>query len=179
MSTTEEPRVHYRTTSTGPTVPDYRPLVEVGPGRMITPAACTVHVEVTGEPGLAHVTMNLELIERRYRITRMEATPPAGAGLDVEAIRRLTLPKFARHGIQHLIVFESTDGERYTAERPMENPDPLWRVALAYSTAYAFGEDPTAAVATDEQISHAAAAQRVKRAREAGYLPPTERGKAS
>ena len=89
------------------------------------------------------------------------------------------MPRFIRHGVAHLVILESIEGERYTAQRPMENPDPLWRVATTYSVAYALGEPPTEAVAERLRISHGAAAQRVKRARDAGYLPPTTKGRAS
>ena len=61
----------------------------------------------------------------------------------------------------------------------MENPDPLVPVALTYSVAHAVGQAPTKAVQTFKGVSHAAAAQWVKRARDAGYLPETSRGKAS
>ena len=175
----EHSGAHYRTTATTPTIPDYRPLVDMKKGRLLMPARCTVVVEVTGLDGLAHVELGLELIGRRYQVTRLEASPPAGSGLDLELVRKLDVPLYARYGVAHLVIMESPEGEQYTASSPLENPDPLWPVATTYSVAYALGEPPTAAVATDLGISHAAAAQRVKRARDAGYLPPTEKGRAS
>ncbi len=84
-----------------------------------------------------------------------------------------------RQAISHRVVLESVDGDSYSAQSPMESPDPLWAVALVYWIAYAVGENPTAAVAEDLGVSRGAAAQRVKRARDAGYLPPTTSGRAS
>ena len=67
-------------------------------------------------------------------------------------MRRVDVSSFIRHGVAHLVVLESTDGERYSAEHPIDNPDPLWPVALTYSVAHALGEPPTTAVA--EQLRH-------------------------
>lgn len=171
--------MRYRPIGTAPMVPDYRPLVEVDAGRLVMPRVCTVTVHVTGEPGLMRATFDLELIGRRYETVRLEAVPPDGGGLDFEAVRRLKASSFIRHGVASLVVLESNDGDRYTSEHPIDNPDPLWPVALTYSVAHALGEPPTKAVAEQLNISRDAAAQRVKRAREAGYLPATEKGRAS
>lgn len=147
------------------------------------PASLTVQVEWENRPDLARLVLALELgpDERRYRITRLEATPPPGGGIDRDRLRLLDLPGIIRAGVAHLVVLKSKDGETFTAERPLEGEqrDPLLYVALVYSVAYAIGENPTAAVADALNISRDAAAQRVKRARDAQYLPPTSRGRAS
>jgi hypothetical protein len=179
METPEQSRVLHRITSTTPTVPDYRPLIEVETGQLAMPAKCTVNVEVVGEPGLAHVELIVELIERRYCVTRLTASPQPGHTLDMEQVRGLDVAYFVRHGVAHKVLFQGTDGKNYSSSYPMQDPDPLWEVALTYSVAFAIGESPTAAVARDLRISHAAAAQRVKRAREKGLLPPTRKGSAS
>lgn len=51
-------------------------------------------------------------------------------------------------------------------------------VATIYRAAMANGEPPTRAVARQLDLSHMAAAKRVQRAREAGLLPSTARGRA-
>jgi hypothetical protein len=179
MSKEEQPRVHYRPKGSLPKAPEYRPLVEIEAGRLMAPVSAAVDVNVSNEPGLAHFRLDVELIDRRYQTVRLEATPPPGAGLDFEAVRRVRVPEMMRDGLASLIVYESVDGESYTAERPLDNPDPLWPVALTYSVAHALGQPPTLAVAERLRISAGAAAQRVKRARDAGYLPATTKGRAS
>ncbi len=179
MNNTEQSRVSYRFSANAPLGTSYRPLIDVERGRMLMPAEVTATVDVTGEPGLAHVDIDLELIDRRYRITRLEATPPGGAGLDIEALRRVDITDAVAAGVAHKVVLESADGERYSSESPIDNPDPLWSVALTYSVAHAVGAPPTKAVAERLRISRDAAAQRVKRARDTGYLPLTEKGRAS
>ena len=52
-------------------------------------------------------------------------------------------------------------------------------VAKVYDEAWQEGRSPTKAVADLLGISQAAAAKRVARARDKGYLPPTGRGRAS
>jgi hypothetical protein len=171
--------VHHVIKADTPTVPEYRALVETPYGRMLMPTKCFVHVLVTGDPGLAEVFLDVELIDRRYVITRLLATPPPGGGLDIETVRALDTASYIRRGVANRIIMESSDGQTYTAEQPMESPNPLWPVATAYAVAHALGEPPTMAVARDLRISQAAAAQRVKRAREAGFLPATRRGARS
>lgn len=179
MSTHVDTTVSYRTSAHTPTVPDYRTLVEMPAGRLLMPATATVHVDIDGDPTLSRVILDVELLDRRYQVTRMELVTPPGAGLDVQAVTKLDLPSFIRAGVAHLIRMESTDGDVFTHTAPMTDPDPLWPVALTYSVAHVLGESPTAAVASHLRISKGAAAQRVSRARAAGYLPPTMRGKAS
>jgi hypothetical protein len=61
---------------------------------------------------------------------------------------------------------------------PDVTPDEYQMVAEIYQRAYAAGENPREAVAEHYSISPDAAAKRVQRARERGWLPPTERGRA-
>ncbi|CAN5388826.1 hypothetical protein BH10ACT8_BH10ACT8_11320 [soil metagenome] len=51
-------------------------------------------------------------------------------------------------------------------------------VAEVYVAAWTAGDSPTRAVAEHFTISHSAAAKRVSRAREAGFLPQTKQGRA-
>jgi hypothetical protein len=54
----------------------------------------------------------------------------------------------------------------------------LAEVAAVYRQAWKRGRPPTEAVADHFTISQSAAAKRVSRARQAGYLPPTTRGRS-
>jgi hypothetical protein len=70
------------------------------------------------------------------------------------------------------------DGEVYTSDHPLPDAHPLWVVATIYATALALGHPPVIAVAEHFEISREAAATRVQRARERGFLRPTEKGRA-
>jgi hypothetical protein len=61
--------------------------------------------------------------------------------------------------------------------QPRDSLDVLAEVARVYDEAWASGARPTKAVAEHFTISHSAAAKRVSRARTAGLLPKTTRGK--
>jgi len=63
--------------------------------------------------------------------------------------------------------------------RPPEySEDHFKQVADAYTRAWKIGGHPTESVATQWHVSPSAAAKWVARAREMGFLPPTERGRA-
>src|SRR5207245_2076856 len=63
--------------------------------------------------------------------------------------------------------------------RPRQYPDDhLVRVASIYRQAWEAHRPPTKAVAENLHLSHSAAAKWVAKAREAGLLAPTERGRA-
>lgn len=179
MSNDVDHEVTMRVTSKVPTVADYRTLVELPAAVLKAPARCEVRVDVTGLPGLAHAVFDVGLIGRRFRVLRLEAEPNAGYGLDIPAVQRLPMGTILRGGLAHLIRLETVDGESFSADRPIVPDDPHVVVALAYSVAHALGGHPVLAVAEDMNISPAAAAQRVRRARARGYLPPTTPGKAS
>ena len=57
-------------------------------------ASATVVVTVTGRPGLRTVTMRWQLVGRRYRLTHVEAIPPRGKALDLDALARLRFALF-------------------------------------------------------------------------------------
>jgi hypothetical protein len=180
MSNTEQTGGRDRVVATVPNITDYRPLVVAPDGRFLMPGRCNVVVDVVGEQRLARVEIDAELIDRRYRIIRLEAFPPPGEGLDLELIRALDVTNYLQAGVAHLVKYERQDGNTYTAEHPIDSPDPLIEVAMIYSVAHAVGLHPTRQVQTSKGLpSHNAAAQWVKRARDAGYLPPTTRGAAS
>ncbi|HEX7161899.1 MAG TPA: hypothetical protein VF223_11770 [Trebonia sp.] len=84
----------------------------------------------------------------------MAAQPEYQSGADQASLRRL----------------RSRGSGRQTAEA-------LAEVAQVYRHAWETGQHPTRAVAGHFTISQSAAAKRVSRARQAGYLPHTTRGK--
>jgi hypothetical protein len=132
-----------------------------------------------GEPRLGRATMTVELIDGVYRVTALIAEGPEDSWLDLEAVRAMRFSELVVQGLVKAVRYHHDDGKTYTAEKPLPEQDPLRFVALTYAMARAAGQHPTARVAEDLGISREAAAQRVKRARDAGYLPPTEPGKVS
>lgn len=75
---------------------------------------------------------------------------------------------------------EEWSAERQAWQAPGRDTDARYReVARVYSAAFAAGKAPTQAVARRFQLSPAAAANLVKRARQRGFLPPTKPGRAS
>jgi hypothetical protein len=179
MSNDGAAEVQMRVSSKVPAFADYRPLVDLPAAKLVAPARCEVRVDVTGSPGLASAVFDVGLIERRFRILRLVAEPADGYGLDPYEVQRLDMGLILRGGIEHLIRWEGADGTSFSADRPMDPDDPHVGIAVAYSVAHALGGHPVVAVAHDLGISAGAAAQRVRRARAAGYLPPTTPGKAS
>ena len=179
MSNSENQGAHLRVTSKVPVVPDYRTLVELPNARLLAPSRCSVRVDIDGAAGLAFAEFDVGLIDRRFRLLRLTAEPNDGEFLDLVALQRLDMGLILRAGLAHLIQLETKTGETFTAERPLDSADPHANIALAYSVAHAFGVHPVMAVAHDLGISQGAAAQRVRRARAAGYIPPTTPGKAS
>jgi hypothetical protein len=179
MSNKESQGAHLRVTSEVAVIPDYRTLVDLPNARLLAPSRCSVRVDVEGEAGLAFAKFDVGLIDRRFRVLRLTAEPNEGDGLNLYEVQRLDMGYILRAGLAHLIQLRTQDGEVFTAEHPVESPDPHVNIALAYSVAHALGDHPVAFVARDLGISAGAAAQRVRRARAAGYLPPTTPGKAS
>ncbi|CAN5658638.1 hypothetical protein BH24ACT5_BH24ACT5_13150 [soil metagenome] len=176
--------VEYRVTAPPQPVPDYSPLIEATAGRLLAPTTANIVIDVSGEPHLGQVVAELALVDRRYRIVKLEATPPDDSWLDIEALRRVDVGGCARGAIEHLVRFEQmlVEGEasiRWAMSRRIADVDNLAAVATVYAVAYAFGERPTKAVVEAFGLSQAAAAHRVMRARAAGYLLPTTQGRAS
>jgi hypothetical protein len=172
MGKPEAPSVNYRVRSHSQPAADYRPLVDLGArGRLEAPAWFTA----TLNPGPIEVT--LTLVERTYRITGLRSD----AGLDLRALAGATgLMGALAETVANQMILTTTTGDVYSVDHPLEPPvDPLWLVAITYSAAHAVGQPPSKAVAERLGITAGAAAQRVRRARGAGYLPPTSAGKAS
>ena len=180
MRTTDRDRGSPRVQAYYREVPDYRTLVEVPVGRMVIPHSIFVVAEWDDQPRLGKVELTVTLIDRKLEISNMQAYAEVDHGLDIEDLRRLDTSALLRQAISSAVRTETraADGS-FITESPIENPDPLARVALTYSLAYALGERPGAAVARDLGITPGAAAQRIRRARALGYLPPTTPGKAS
>lgn len=183
MSNTEELGATITPIAKVPPGVGYRTLAETPLGRMIAPERATVTFEIANHPTLSAVRMDVELVDRRYEIMRLEALGADGRGLTLQAIADLmsSLSMALRFAIEHRVKFEAPDGAVYSADRPVPDAGAgsLWAVALTYSVALAVGANPTAAVADELELSPGAAAQRVKRARDRGFLPATTPGKAS
>jgi hypothetical protein len=162
------------------------PLGPSGPrGALEAPDRLDIEVKVTGygnrrgRAGLAAMRLHVELQAGMYRVTRLTADGPARGYLDIERVREFTYGPALRQALSGAVRLVEGD-DVHTAANPVAEADrPLWRVALTYSLARATGANPTTAVAEDLGVNQAAAAQRVKRARQRGFLPPTTPGRTS
>jgi hypothetical protein len=164
----------------------YRPLADSGPGGTLEAPAEFI-AEITaehpankrGKPRLANATLKLELLDGIYRLTELNAVGADDAWLDIEEVRSLRYSDAIQAAVAGAVRLITKEGDTFTSERPIDNPDPHWAIALEYASARAVGRPPLAAIEEHFGITRAAAAQRVKRAREKGFLPKTERGKVS
>lgn len=178
-STSDHQNQMWRVTSTLPTVARYAAIQNSEAGTLEGPVHCSVVVNVENVPGVKRMTLEVELVERRYNITNISVDAPPGESIDLALFKTMNFGAYLRAGIAHLIRFEDADGNVFSADQPMESPDKLMPVALEYSVAYALRQPPTKAVADKFGLSATAAAGRVKRARAKGLLPETTVGKAS
>jgi hypothetical protein len=166
-----------------PDVTDYRPLFEVPAGRLLVPGRCEVSYrsvdlddeDATTTTGTADI--EVELVDRRYRVQRLSVESLDRLGVSASLMDRAMNLSGSLSEIGHLVRFERQDGNDVTVESTRS--DPLLHVAAVYSVAFAMGSNPTSAVAAAKGVKVNAAAQWVRRAREAGYLPPTTKGRAS
>jgi hypothetical protein len=180
MDTAEAAWVNYRVGARRRKPLEYRPLVETDGWRFLVPVAATIDVEVTGHRCLSRVVVDVELIDRGYRETRIELTArPDGQTLDFYDLRAPLRCSWEQAGIAHLARLVSPTGQTFDVDRPVPDADPMMNVALTYATAASVNAPPVQFVAERFGISPGAAAQRVKRARDAGYLPPTTPGTVS
>jgi hypothetical protein len=143
--------------------------------------------EEATKTGMAELELWLALVDGRYVIHSVQATGPEGQGLDIEALRRVNFSKAVRRltrqvlGFHHFPHGEDLDdiysqqgwlrARAKKAGQPTE-PTMAEQVAYFYTVARLLGDHPTKAVAEGLGISADAAAQRVRRARQAGLIQP-------
>src|SRR4051812_12018523 len=108
MEHTEQRGVNYSISTRDPTVPDYRPVIETAAGRLLIPARTTIIVTITGDPRVGRIELDIQLFARRYAIMRLEALPPIGGELDLQALGGMRLSNFLRAGLAHRVILEST-----------------------------------------------------------------------
>ena len=104
-------------------------------------------------PRLGKVKVELVLLDGRYEIQRIEATPPARDALDPEELRLVPFGQLLGFALAGRVKFQDADGRTYSATRPMTDPDPLHGIALTYSMARALRLNPTTEVATRYGLS--------------------------
>lgn len=181
----------------------YRPLGETGPAATVEApeeGLVVVNGPFLKDKGPATLELHMTLEEGRYVIAEMHmwagrlAGPvrdrpwsapdvddlmgtPSPGGIDLEAVRRFNYRPALRQALAGVVRPITGEGELLSTQRKPSGTDPNWDVALGYVIARAVGDNPTAAVAEDFGISRSAAAQRVRRARQLGYLPKTTRGR--
>src|SRR5690349_14757439 len=78
MSTPESSEVNCHVRIRRKSFAAYRPLVELPSGRLMTPWRFNFEIDVDGEPGLASVDLDIQLVGRRYVVTRLAASPRPG-----------------------------------------------------------------------------------------------------
>lgn len=180
MSKPEKEPVHHDVRGKAKRGTEYCPLVESAWGRFLMPVDATITVTTTGPTWQAKVVMDLVLDGRFYRnhCLYVQAQPGHSVRL-VDFITSTQLAQWAQWGIASVTRLEAADGTTYSRNHRIPNPDPLMVTALEYASAAAVGAWPSKAVAEHFGISDDAAAQRVKRARDKGYLPATTQGKVS
>jgi hypothetical protein len=126
---------------------------------------------------LASLTLDLRLSLRGYVIERVEARGPADAPLDLEALRRFGFKEALRQSLFDLLGQLPETAKAFLKVFSERDTESLEQVALVYGLAQLLGDAPTSAVAGVFHITPAAAAQRVRRARAAGLLPPVKTSK--
>lgn len=96
-------------------------------------------------------------------------------------VGRLTGEEYAAALDEQHKAFVTPQGRRLLGEdgQPLPTADALAEVARIYRDAWAKRRNPTKAVAEALSLSRSAAAKRVRRARDAGLLPETSRGRAT
>jgi hypothetical protein len=170
----EQARTPKRWTTRIPEGVEYRPIA----GRFEGPERFGVTYEFDDPPGaagLSELSLAMELAGDHYVITRVEAVAPAGGRVDIEALRRFNYSTALRHTVRHVVKVPMSTGDQIAFQLGQEKTGPLHRAAYVYTLARLVGEHPTKAVADAMGITTAAAAQRVRRARQKGYLPPASR----
>jgi hypothetical protein len=122
---------------------------------------------------IGELSIDFALRDGRYVMTRIEATEPEGRGLNIEDVRSFRYSEVLPAAID--AVLKKSRGPVSTLLAAQHKSEGLEQIAIWYRLAELFGAPPTAAVAQHLGISPAAAAQRVRRARHAGLLPPVRR----
>jgi hypothetical protein len=129
-----------------------------------------------GVAGLGTLRLDMRLRAGEYVIDRLEATGHDGEPLEVEALRRVRYSEI----LPRLVIKVMDRGANFAEVLDnLRGRNDEVRVAFMWSLARLTGYPPTLAVAEDMRITPGAAAQRVRRARAAGLIPPdtTARGK--
>ena len=157
----------------------YSVVQDSSAGQLLAPDNAAVNVYAENVPGVKRIRMDVELVERQYNITNVEVSAPEGESLDLHLFRSGDWNFWLHAGVASEVRLLTPDGETFSAKRPLPAPDTNMEVALTYTVAYLLRQNPTKAVADRYELNAQAAAQRVKRARAKGYLPPTTVGKSS
>jgi hypothetical protein len=171
------------------TLPDdakWVPLLDSGPeglleapDRLVVTDECTYGGDGPVGSRLDRVVTTLQLIKGTYRVKSLHAENDQPMGwLDFEEVRRIRYRERMRQALANVVRLTTPDGQVYTSAHPLPDAHPLWVVATVYATALALAQPPVVAVAEHFGISRDAAATRVQRARERGFLRPTEKGRA-
>lgn len=159
----------------------YSPLADEGPAALLlVPDRLKVRIHIQDEPygPVDLVDAELVLVDGVYVVVAITMHGVEESGVDWDRVSRLPFRRLIAQGIADGIHARIKYPDGYV-EKADASTDTAWRTANLYAIARAMGESPTKAVAEAFGITHAAATQRVKRARDKGYLRATTRGKAN
>lgn len=154
--------------------------VPVGGGFSLPPAAEIPAVDVDFLP--FDITMKVELVEGRYECTSLTCTQKEGGEpVTTNGIRAVPIGRIIASGLAGRIMKwkPNPHAEGESVGAPVgSGDDELVRIAGVYRMAYACGLPPTGAVAEYLEVSQSVAGNRVMKARKAGLLDPTVKGRA-
>jgi len=155
-----------------------------------TPALVTVEVEPTGDEAELtpfRLQFDARLIDGRYQVHQATLTQvDGGQSVTATSLSAIRWPELMRRALAGLVYVMVEDEAGHTisalslgaAGRPADDDSTLATyLSYSYLVAHAVGLDPTKEVGAEYGLTQGAAAQRVRRARKAGLLPPTTKGK--
>lgn len=154
--------------------------VPVGGGFSLPPAAEITATDMDDVP--YDVTFDVELVEGRYECVSLTCTrKEGGEPVTTNGIRAVPIGRIIGLGLERNIMKwkPNPHAEGESVGAPVgHSDDESVRVAAVYRLAYACGLPPTSEVASALGVSQSVAGNRVMRARKAGLLDPTVKGRA-
>lgn len=154
--------------------------VPVGGGISLRAGATIRATDVSWLP--YNVALETELVGDRYLCTEVICSQREGGDpVTTNGLRAVPLGRLIAAGLQDTVMkswpIPNTEGE-FMVEPVGTWSDDTVNVAAIYRLAYACGLNPTSEVAAALGVSKSVASNRVMKARRAGLLDPTEKGKA-
>lgn len=153
--------------------------VPVGGGFALPPAADIAATEINDL--IYDVRLKVELVDGRYECSSIDcAQKPGGPPVTTNGIRTIPVGSLIAIGLAgNVMKYEPNPRAAGVVGGPVGPwSDDLVSVAAVYRLAFACGLPPTTEVAKAFQVSQSVAGNRVMKARRAGLLDATSKGKA-